>query len=322
MALLYAFWGITTIFLFWGALIRATREWGGDTSQGTAFGILEGGRGVAAAVFASLMVIVLAYFMPDDPTMATDAERRAAFQMVILGYSAIAIVIGVITWFTIPDPEGDVITRRNPFPNMKLVIREPVVWAQAAVVVCAYCGYKAVGYYSLYAVQVVGLDEVEGARIASYGAYIRPFAALSAGLIADRFDATRSIGVTFTMLAVVYGVLASVSPDQVGVAVIYGNAAMTLLGVFALRGIYYALLQETQTPRRITGSAVGMIALVGYTPEIFFAPIAGRILDASPGLAGFQNMFLLLATMSAAGVVVVLWLLWLKRNKLSFEPVT
>ena len=33
MALLYGFWGVTTIFLFWGALIRATRDWGGKASQ-------------------------------------------------------------------------------------------------------------------------------------------------------------------------------------------------------------------------------------------------------------------------------------------------
>ena len=45
MAPLYGFWGITTILLFWAALIRATREWGGEYSQGKAFGILEGGRG-------------------------------------------------------------------------------------------------------------------------------------------------------------------------------------------------------------------------------------------------------------------------------------
>ena len=44
MGLLYGFWGITTIFLFWGALIRATREWGGESTQGLAFGILEGGE--------------------------------------------------------------------------------------------------------------------------------------------------------------------------------------------------------------------------------------------------------------------------------------
>ena len=28
MAFLYGYWGVTTILLFWGALIRATRDWG------------------------------------------------------------------------------------------------------------------------------------------------------------------------------------------------------------------------------------------------------------------------------------------------------
>jgi hypothetical protein len=85
--------------------------------------------------------------------------------------------------------------------------------------------------------------------------------------------------------------------------------------VFALRGIYFALLQETRTPRHITGAAVGMISLIGYTPEIFFAPIAGRILDATPGAGGHLNLFLFLASIAASGVAVVGWLLWLKRSR-------
>ena len=45
LAILYAYWGITTIALFWAPLICATREWGSDYSQGRAFGLLDGGRG-------------------------------------------------------------------------------------------------------------------------------------------------------------------------------------------------------------------------------------------------------------------------------------
>ena len=93
MAILYGFWGLTTIFLFWGALIRATREWGGKSEQGMAFGILEGGRGVAAALVAPLMVMVLAFYMPDDARMATDEQRRIGFQMVVLGYSAVTFFV-------------------------------------------------------------------------------------------------------------------------------------------------------------------------------------------------------------------------------------
>ena len=321
MALLYGFWGITTIFLFWGALIRATREWGGPSTQGVAFGILEGGRGVAAAVLASLMVMVLAWYLPGDVTHSSDEERRAGFQLVVLGYSAATFAAGVLAWFVIPEPGKVSAVRHNPFRNMTLVIGRPIVWAQAAIIVCAYCGYKGIDYYSLYAVQVLGTDEVEGARLASYGAYIRPAAALTAGLIADRFDATRVIGAVFIVLAIVYALLSMSLPDSTSLGVIYLNLGISLFAVFSLRGIYFALLQETRTPRHITGAAVGMISLVGYTPEIFFAPISGRILDATPGPGGFLNLFVLLAGISVLGVIIVLWLLWLKRNKSNDEPV-
>jgi sugar phosphate permease len=322
MGLLYGYWGITTIFLFWGALIRSTREWGGQSAQGAAFGILESGRGVAAALFAALAVAILAWYLPDDATLATDAERRAGMRTIILLYSGAALGAGILAWFAIPDPNNVTAVRRNPFPNMALVVRRPIIWAQAAVIVCAYCGYKGLDNYSLYAVQVLGMDEVEGARLASYGAYVRPIAALAAGLIADRFDATRSIGVAFVLLGIFYSVLSLSMPDTVGLNVIYANLFASYFAVFALRGIYFALLEETRTPRHITGAAVGMISLVGYTPEVFFAPIAGRILDATPGVGGHLNLFLFLACIAACGVVVVVWLLWLKRNKMHEETVS
>jgi nitrate/nitrite transporter NarK len=322
MGLLYGYWGITTIFLFWGALIRATREWGGQSAQGMAFGILESGRGVAAAIFAALAVAILAWYLPDDATLASDAERRAGMRTIILLYSAAAFGAGMLAWFAIPDPKNGTVVRRNPFPNMALVVRRPIIWAQAAIIICAYCCYKGLDNYSLYAVQVLGMDEVEGARLASYGAYVRPIAALAAGMIADRFDATRSIGVAFMLLCVFYAVLSLSMPDTVGLNVIYANLFASYFAVFALRGIYFALLEETKTPRHITGAAVGMISLVGYTPEIFFAPIAGRILDATPGAGGHLNLFLFLACVAACGVVVVVWLLSLKRNKMHAETVS
>lgn len=321
MGLLYGYWGITTIFLFWGALIRGTREWGGQSAQGAAFGILESGRGLAAAIFAALAVAVLAWYLPDDATLSTDAERRAGLRTIVLLYSAVTFGAGVLAWFAIDDAGEVTRQRRNPFAGMAQVCRKPIIWAQAAVIVCAYCGYKGIDNYSLYAVQVLGMDEVEGARLAAYGAYSRPVAALAAGLIADRFDATRSIGVMFAVLCVAYALLSMSMPDVAGLTAIFVNLLVTYFAVYALRGIYFALLEETRTPRHITGAAVGMISLVGYTPEIFFAPIAGRILDATPGVGGHLNFFLFLSSVAACGVVVVGWLLWLKRNKTVAETV-
>lgn len=43
MSIRFAYWGTTTVLLFWAAMIRTTREWGGALAQGRAFRILEGG---------------------------------------------------------------------------------------------------------------------------------------------------------------------------------------------------------------------------------------------------------------------------------------
>ena len=313
MGLLYGFWGITTIFLFWGALIRATREWGGESKQGLAFGVLEGGRGLVAALMASLALAVFASIMPENVNLASDEVRRNGMRSIILVYTAAAFIAGVLTWFTVPVPAAQVAMNRHPLRGMAIVLKRPVIWAHAAVIVCAYCGYKGLDNYSLYAVQVLGMDEVRGAELSTWGSWIRPVAAVAVGLVADRFNAARSIGVAFAVLAVSWTVLGVASVDVTTLHIVYLNLFVTFFAVFALRGIYFALLEENQTPAYLTGAAVGLVSLVGYTPEIFFAPITGRILDANPGIVGFRHYFLFLAGVMLLGIVVVIVLLRLRR---------
>jgi sugar phosphate permease len=314
MQILYGYWGLTTIFLFWGALIRATRDWGGDRAQGIAFGVLEGGRGLVAALAASVGVSILAFYMPENVRLATAEEREAGFQMIILLYSVLTFFAGVFVWLAIPEEKRGSDVEFNPFNGMGIVLRRPIIWAQAAIIVCAYCCYKGLDNYSLYAVQVLGKDEVEGARLAAYGVWTRPVAAVMAGLIADRFNATRSIGVMFAILLVSYASWSAAMPSGSGIALIYVNFFTTYAAVYALRGIYFALLEENRTPKFLTGAAVGLISLVGYTPDIFFGPISGRILDANPGLIGHQNYFMFLVSIAAVGLLMVAWLIWLRRH--------
>ena len=124
MSALYGYWGVTTVFFFWAAHIKATRDWGGSTSQGTAFGILDGGRGLAAAVFGGLAVGILAVYLPTESSTEstesstesiTDVARKAGLRSIILYYSMITLVAAGIVWIVIPNSAKTVRERRNPF---------------------------------------------------------------------------------------------------------------------------------------------------------------------------------------------------------------
>ena len=314
LALLFAYWGVTTILLFWAALLRATREWGGDSSQGRAFGILEGGRGVVAMLLATIGVATFAIFMPDDVATVSDEGRRAALREVILLYSVVTMAAGILAWLVIPRSKHIGDTSRSFFKGAVSVLNRPLVWVQAAVITCAYCGYKGLDNYSLYAVQVLGMNEVDGAKLAAIGVYVRPFAAVAAGLLADQWSAAGTLRVAFAVSLISYIALALLSPNGSLLYVIYGNLFVSFFAVFALRGVYFALLQENDVPLFLTGAVAGTVSFIGYTPEIFFGPITGRILDANPGAVGFQHYFLFLAVVSAIGIAVVGYLLRLQRS--------
>jgi nitrate/nitrite transporter NarK len=314
MAILFGYWGITTILLFWAALIRATREWGGHDEQGRAFGILEGGRGLVAALLASGGVILLVLFLPEDMDQLSNEERRSAFRSVIFFYSSITLATAALTWTVIPSVKHIGDSASQLFRSSIAVLARPLVWAQAAVIICAYCGYKALDNYSLYAVQVLGMNEAQGAKLATYVIYLRPIAALTAGLLADRWAAGKMVGTSFVMLVVSYGILATFMPDDYGLTLIYANIIVSVFAVCMLRGVYFALLEENRVPSFLTGAVAGSVSFIGYTPEIFFGPVTGRILDANPGPVGHQNYYLFLAVVAALGVVVVAWLLRLQRH--------
>ena len=111
------------------------------------------------------------------------------------------------------------------------------------------------------------------------------------------------IGPRFTLAAVSYVYLGRADGEAGVRGVIVANLALSVAAVYGLRGVYFAAMEEARVPVQHTGGAVGLISVVGYTPDIFFAPIAGRLLDASPGLAGHQHYFLLLAGIAAIGAL-------------------
>jgi nitrate/nitrite transporter NarK len=325
--ILWGFFGITTILFFWAALIRATRDWGGSDEQGRAYGLLDGGRGLLAAGLASIAVVFFGLLFPEGTAAATAEEREAALVAVIYGYTIVTALAGVFVWFVLPDghPAGAPdLDRWRPGEeglrhHIGRVLAMPVVWLQAAVVVCAYVAYKGFDNYSLYAVQVYGMSDVEAARLVAVGAWLRPVAALGAGFLGDRYGVARMCLVCFVLLLGSFGFLALDAPGAGAAWVLLGNVLVTSAAMFGLRGLYFALLEETGVPDTVTGTAVGLVSVIGFTPDIFVAYVGGILLDASPGLAGHRHYFTFLAAFAAAGIAASAALVYVVRRRAGLE---
>ena len=311
---LFAYWGCTTVFLFWSAMIKETRQLG-EQNQGLAFGLLDGGRGLVASLVASFAVLIFATFMQSAEELQSD--KVSGLKAIILLYTSLTFFAAILVWLSLPKSTGtdkDTERQKTPsknqdtphfFNNLKQVISNPNIWLQGGIIICAYCGYKSLDNFGLYATQTLNFTQVESSQLTSFASYSRPVAAVLAGLIADRWLASKTISFTFGLTTLAFLSLYFIVPSEVAILLVLGNIVVSFVAVYALRGIYFALVQEAKLSLGKTGTAVGLISLIGYTPDIFFASVSGRILDANPGLIGFQNYFLMLVFISVAGLILV-----------------
>lgn len=307
---LYAAWGFTTVLMYWAALIKATREWGGGDGQGRAFGILDGGRGLLAAVLSSVAVWAFAEMLPVDAEVATAADKAVAFRGVTIALIGFVFVAAGVVWVGMrsekpqqtDSPKTDSPTAtQGSWEQLSSVARRPEVWLQAGIVVCAYVAFKGSDDFTLLARDGFGMDDVEAASLGSLSFWVRPVAALGAGLLADKIDGGRVILVCFAALVVGDLVIWSGVLPSSSTMALYMAVLGTSVFFYALRGVYFALFEEARLPISLTGTAVGLVSVLGYTPDVFFGPLMGRLTDSAPGMLGHQRLFGVLALFAVAG---------------------
>jgi Na+/melibiose symporter-like transporter len=56
-------------------------------------------------------------------------------------------------------------------------------------------------------------------------------------------------------------------------------------------------------PLVLTGTAVGLISLIGYTPDIFASPAMGYLLENTKGVEGHQHVFWMLIVFYTIGAI-------------------
>ncbi len=296
--LLFGIWGIATSSVFWSAMIKATRNWASKEEQGRAFGILEGGRNGFDMATSTIFLIIFALRGGSD----------SALSEVILLLTLSALVLAILVWTGMNDdmaPTAGVQKERSAptVAGVIEVLKLPMVWLIAIIIMTAYTGLWGAIFFTPYATEVYALGVVMGGAIGTGKLWLAPFAAIAAGFIADKIGTARTVLGSFILMAsgfLLFGLLPG-APGLVPLLLI--NVVFISGAVYALRGIYFALLEQGGIPLAVTGTATGIVSVIGYTPDIFMPVLGGKILDANPGAAGYQILFLVVAAMSFLGLI-------------------
>ena len=202
----------------------------------------------------------------------------------------------------------------NSFSNIKKVLKIQSVWLIMIIIISAYIGYKVTDIYSLYASEVMQFNQIEAANVGSLQLYLRPLVCVLIALTASKTSHIRFIVVGFITMLIGSTIFAFGVVQLNMNFVFYFSLVIVATGTYAIRALYFSIMQEGRIPLALTGTAVGLISVVGYTPDIFATPVIGYFLDQYPGITGHQYVFTILVVFSILGLIASIKFNSLKKH--------
>ncbi|RKF33449.1 nitrate/nitrite transporter [Paraburkholderia fungorum] len=303
LMLIFGGWGLSTGLTFWAAVIKRVTMIAGSHEQGRFFGLLDGGRGLIEAMLATIAITLFAWL-----TQGRGEPVTAGFRLVVYMYAFLCIALGVVLAL-VKDPQGtkDAAANRatkkrsNVLIDLKTLASIPELWLVAAIVFCGYQVFWATYSFSAYLHEgEIGLTVVMAGTITTLKLWMRPIGGIGGGFLGDRYSKVSVLVIALFLAALsLLGLMAAprISSHVVLVFLVLFIGILT----YAIRGLYWSLLDRCNIPLETMGLAIGLISVLGYSPDVFLPLINGYLTQNFPGVFGYQLYFGYVAAMAALG---------------------
>lgn len=292
--IIHVIWGIATAVLLWDCMIRLTRSLASSEEQGRFFGLLEGGRGAVDTVTSFILVGLFA-------ALGSTVASLRQVMLILAAFNAVGILL---VFFLIPDDmlSGEDDEKINVHEILD-VLKTPAVWLIAMVILCNYCIYTGGTYLTSYLTDIIGVSVAVSAVISVFRNFVlMMLGGPIGGFFGDRFSISKVITACFVFICIALGAFVLLPVNTVLAVPVVMMMAL-YFGVFLMRGIYFGTVDQAKIPMKITGTAVGIISLVGFFPEVFMNSISGYLLDAYPGYDGYHYLFIIMLVFAVAGLI-------------------
>jgi MFS family permease len=319
---IFCCWGLTTGLTFWASVLKRVRMIAGPNEQGRFFGLLDGGRGLVEALLATVALGLFA--------AATNSGRGEAVGLrhVVYMYSFTCIALGALTSLfkdeapqlaegeTAAEVKGrDAAGGSTLWRDLATLASIPQLWLVAAVVFCGYQIFWATYSFSAYLQQGdMHMTVVAAGMVTTLKLWMRPLGGIGGGYLGDRLSNLRVL--IFAMFLAVAGLVGLIVLPALRNVALLGFVVLFIgLMTYAIRGLYWTLLDHCAIPMRITGLAIGLVSLIGYSSDIFLPLLNGYITQHYAGILGYQFYFAYVAAIGALGGIAALVLKHMIHSK-------
>jgi MFS family permease len=305
LLLIFCGFGITTGLTFWAALLKRVKMLASKKEQGRFFGVLDGGRGLIEASLATIAISLFAYFTQQQGQSLGDG-----FQHVIHLYAYTCLALGIVLGLLRDPQQSDAAkeartaaAKGNLMADLKTLAKLPELWLVTAIVFCGYHFFWATYSFSAYLEQGnLGLTATMAGVITTIKLWMRPVGGIGGGWLGDRFGNLRVLTwalacAAIGMVGLIFLPMLRIVPVVVVLVVFIG------LMTDAIRGLYWATLDQCPIPERVTGLAIGIISVVGYSPDVLLPLINGWVTQTIPGMLGYQVYFAYVLVVGSMGLV-------------------
>lgn len=292
--------GFTTIFAFWGAVIKAIRLLGDESEQGRLYGFYAGFQGVVNTVAA-----IGATYLINMSSSVTEGLR-----FVLIFYAALCIGAAILFFIMYPndlDEEGiNASAEPVKFSDILVVLKMPATWILSFLIFSIYGVFSGSTYFTTYVTDVLGVVGISASIITIFRTYIaRAVFAPVGGVVSDKTKKLpRDIALYSLITALLIAILllfGSNLPSFVIVAIILGSA----ITIYMNFGIMWAAAEELKIPRHLYGTVIGVASIIGYAPDLFMNTMFGSWLDQY-GAEGYTPIFMFLIGLALLGVGVAI----------------
>lgn len=293
MLLLSVVWSFSTILTFWPAMIKAVKNLADGAHQGQVFGLKE----------TICCIITFAISMIGLQLFKVSGEN---FVWLVIFYSVCHLIIAFLIFMFMPAAPGNGKFRfKTLLHGMEKVIMLKGVWLIGVTIFFGQLASIIFGRFTPFLTNVGGLSSSTAALISIVG--VNGFAnigSIAGGKISDAIGSpSKFISIVMAFCAATAFIFVMLPWNKQTLILCVAVSVIFRIYNGALRSCFFATMSQVDIPKNLTGTASGMISIIGYMPDVFAYTMCGKVMESFPVITSYRIIFAGLAVCCVLGCV-------------------